>query len=210
MQATYKILGGDGQEYGPASLEQMLAWVREGRVNAATQVWRNDQSAWLSAAQLPELQIVPQPVPVGSAPAGMMTLDAQHLHARMRSGASWFYWIAALSLVNSVAAVFGFGWRLIVGLGSTQIIDAFAYQVSGGGVAIALVLNVLVAAIFVSFGVFAHKGRLWAFVVGMAIYALDGVIFAMAKDWLAAAFHAFVLYSLFAGFRAARQLTAST
>ncbi len=209
MQATYKILGGDGKEYGPATLEQMLAWVREGRVNTGTQVLRSDQSAWLNAAQLPELQIPAQPVPMGMGqPSGMMTADAQQSQSRMRSGATWFYWIAALSLINSIATLFGVGWRLIVGLGITQIVDAFANRLSGGGFAVALILNVLIAAMFVAFGVFAYKGRLWAFVVGMTLYALDGVIFAIASDWLAAGFHAFVLYSLLGGFRAARRLHA--
>jgi hypothetical protein len=208
MQATYKILGGDGKEYGPASLDQMLAWVREGRVNATTQVWRSDQSAWLSAAQLPELQIPPQPVPLAQA-GGVMTADAQHLYAHMRSGATWFYWIAALSLINSVAALFGMGWRLIVGLGITQFVDAFAERLGGGGLAVALTLNVLIAGMFVAFGVLANKRKLWAYGVGMVIYLLDGVIFAVFHDWLAAAFHAFVLYRLFTGFRAAQQLNAA-
>ena len=36
------------------------------------------------------------------------------------------------------------------------------------------------------------------------IFALDGVIFLLASDWLGVAFHAFVLYCLFRGFRACR------
>jgi GYF domain 2 len=209
MQATYKILGGDGQEYGPATLEQMLGWVREGRVNATTQVWRSDQSAWLNAVQLPELQIPPQPIPLAHA-GGVMMADMGHLDARLRSGASWFYWIAALSLINSVATLLGAGWRLIVGLGITQIVDAFAERLGGGGLSVALALNVLISGVFVVFGVLAYKRKLWAYAVGMGLYLLDGVIFAVASDWLAAAFHAFVLFRLFSGFRAAQQLSATT
>jgi len=208
MQATYKILGGDGKEYGPVSLEQMLAWVREGRVNATTQVWRSDQSAWFNAVQLPELQLPPQPVPLAQT-GGAMMANLGHLDARMRSGATWFYWIAALSLINSVATLFGMGWRLIVGLGITQIVDSFASRLGGGGLAVALALNVLISGIFVAFGVLAYKRKLWAYAVGMALYLLDGVIFAMASDWLAAAFHAFVLFRLFSGFRAAQHLNSA-
>jgi len=57
METTYKILGGDGKEYGPATLEQMLAWIRDGRVNAGTQVSRSDRSGWVSAREFPELQL---------------------------------------------------------------------------------------------------------------------------------------------------------
>jgi len=208
MQAAYKILGGDGQEYGPATLEQMLAWVREGRVNATTQVWRSDQTAWLNAAQLPELQIPPQPIPLAEA-GGAMIADVRHLDARLRSGASWFYWIAALSLINSVATLLGMGWRLIVGLGITQLVDAFAGRLGGSGLAVALALNVLISGVFVAFGIFSYKRHFWAYAVGMALYLLDGAIFAVASDWLAAAFHAFVLFRLFSGFRAAQQLNSS-
>jgi hypothetical protein len=208
MQATYKILGGDGKEYGPATLDQILGWVRDGRVSAATQVWRSDHNAWVTARELPELAI-PAPVAPAAPMGGAMTMDQQQLEMRLKSGASWFYWIAGLSLINSIAALSGAGWGFIVGLGITQIIDAFAGDLAGGGLAVAIVLDVLVAGLFVLFGIFAHKRHLWSFIVGMTLYALDGVIFAIASDWLAAGFHVFVLYWLFGGFRAARQLQAT-
>lgn len=204
METTYKILGGDDKEYGPATLDQMLGWIRDGRVNSATQVWRSDQNGWVTARDLPELQLNTPP-PVAAAPpiGGSLSIDRQHLVARMRSGGSWFYWIAALSLINSVAALTGGGWGFIVGLGVTQIVDEVATAK-----AVALVANVAIAGVLIVLGVFANKGQLWAFVVGMSLYALDGVIFAMVGHWLAAGFHAFVLFCLFGGFRAARQLRA--
>src|SRR5688572_28411552 len=123
---TYKILGGDGKEYGPATLDQMLGWVRDGRVSAATQVWRRVQNAWVTARDLPELAI-PAPVAAAASPiGGAITADQQHLEMRLKSGASWFYWIAGLSIINSIAALSGAGWGFIVGLGVTQIVDEFA------------------------------------------------------------------------------------
>jgi hypothetical protein len=203
METTYKILGGDGKEYGPATLEQMRAWITDGRVNAATQVWRSDQTAWITARDLVELQFHSQPAP--SAPlGGALSIDRQHLVSRMRSGGNWFYWIAALSLINSVSALTGSGFGFIVGLGITRILDE---AVTGS--AVALTLNIVIAGAFILLGVFANKAHLWAFIVGMAVYALDGVIFAMVGQWLAAGFHAFVLYGLFNGFRAARLLRAA-
>ena len=199
MEATYKILGGDNKEYGPATLEQMRGWIRDGRVSAVTQVLRSDQNAWVTARDLPELQLSAQP-PVVTPMGGGFTIDQQHLIGRMKSGGSWFYWIAGLSLINSISAFTGSAWRFIFGLGITRLLDGY---VSGP---VALVLDVLVAGLFVLFGIFANKGHLWAFIVGMALYALDGVIYALAGAWLSAGFHVFVLFCLVGGFRAARQL----
>jgi hypothetical protein len=51
----YKILGADGKEYGPVSLEQLRQWVAEGRVNARTQVQESGTAEWKPAAEVPEL-----------------------------------------------------------------------------------------------------------------------------------------------------------
>ena len=127
----------------------------------------------------------------------------------MKSAASWFYWIAALSLVNSISAFTGSDWRFILGLGITQIIDALGQDIEGSGKFIALVLDLVAAGVLVLFGVFGGKGHLWAFIVGMVLFALDGVIFLLAQDWIGVAFHAFVLYCFVRGFQACRALKAS-
>lgn len=56
MDIEYKIIGGDGAEYGPAALEEIKSWIRDGRVAASTQVWRSDRSAWSAADRYSELQ----------------------------------------------------------------------------------------------------------------------------------------------------------
>jgi len=55
MQADYKIIGGDGAEYGPATLEELRSWIRDGRVAAMTQVWRSDLAGWSPASRYAEL-----------------------------------------------------------------------------------------------------------------------------------------------------------
>ncbi len=55
MEATYKIIGGDGAEYGPATLEELRGWIRDGRVAGMTQVWRSDLAGWSPAARYAEL-----------------------------------------------------------------------------------------------------------------------------------------------------------
>lgn len=55
MDTTYKIIGGDGAEYGPVTLQELKAWIADGRIGGATQVWRSDHSRWRAALQYQEL-----------------------------------------------------------------------------------------------------------------------------------------------------------
>lgn len=41
----------------------------------------------------------------------------------------------------------------------------------------------------------------------MVVYGLDGLIFLLVQDWLALAFHAFVLYSIYRGLAANLKLS---
>ena len=201
---TYKIIGADGKEYGPVALSEIQKWVGEGRITGATQVSRSDQQVWSTAASFPELGVRDStgPALVAAASAADPGLEKQ-----LKGGGSWFYWIAGLSLVNSVMALTGSPTRLVLGLGVTQIFDGLAQEMgSGAGLAVAVVLDLLAAAVFVFFGIFANKRHTWSFIVGMALYALDGLIFLIDPNWLSVGFHAFVLFCLFRGFKACREL----
>jgi uncharacterized membrane protein len=68
MPAHYRIIGADGNEYGPASLEELSRWIREGRVVPTTQVRRGEEAA-VEAQSLPELApLFTSPAPTGAAP----------------------------------------------------------------------------------------------------------------------------------------------
>ncbi len=218
MEHTYVIRAADGQEYGPATLEQLTGWAREGRVSVETELRRSDMQHWSPAGKFVELQAVFTPAPVSAVAAGAPGIitpnrasaaeDPQAV-AQLKSGASWFYWIAGLSLVNSISAFLGSDWRFVLGLGITQIIDAVGSQLGGGGKVVTLGLDVAAAGVLILFGVFGHKRHLWAFIVGMVLFALDSVMFLIAQDWIGVAFHAFVLYCLFRGLQACRALNAN-
>jgi hypothetical protein len=222
MEFAYKMIGGDGKEYGPVPQQEMLAWVQQGRVVAATQVQRSDQNAWQPAGAFPELGLAsgteapapgaasdlpPLAAPPAAVPPGTNALTSA-LEGQLKSGASWFYWIAGLSVVNSVATLSGSGWGFVVGLGITQIFDHVAREAGSGAVAIAAVLDFLAAGVFVLFGVFAHKKHTWAFLVGMILYGLDGLIFLLIRSWFSLGFHVFALYCIFKGYQAMRQMKA--
>ena len=50
----YKILGGDGREYGPVSADIIRQWITEGRANAQTKVLPEGGTEWKSLGGLPE------------------------------------------------------------------------------------------------------------------------------------------------------------
>ena len=125
---------------------------------------------------------------------------------RMRAGAKWFYWIAALSLVNSLVVIFGGQFHFVVGLGITSIVDALAKGIgSSAGIVLALIINGTVAGIFFLFGGFAVKAHKWAFIAGVVLYALDGLILLAAVDILSVGFHAYAIFGIVRGLMAVDQ-----
>jgi hypothetical protein len=138
--------------------------------------------------------------------------QAQLAHAtaiaevRTKAWATRFFWVAGLSLVNSISMATGATLVFPVGLGITQVIDELGQHYGPPLSAIAPVLDIAVAGIFVLFGVFARKGHTWAFITGMAIYTLDALLFLLIQDWFAIAFHALILYYLYAGLKSSLDL----
>ena len=206
MEPTYTILGSDGKQYGPVTAEQLRGWVRDGRVGADTQVWRSDNASWMAASTLPELGIV---TPVAAiAPPIHATAPAHNveLQRRVKSGASWFYWIAGFSIVNSILVATGSNWGFALSLGVTSLTDALAGGFGGSAKAVGMTLNAMACAILVLFGFFAGKGQAWAFIIGMILLGLDTVLTGLLQMWLSLAFHVFALFCIFAGFRASRAM----
>src|SRR5688572_4309078 len=147
----------------------------------------------------PEPAATANTVVLGGKPTSI--LEAQRA---IRSSASWFWWVAGLSLVNTVAVWLDLQYGMLLGLGITQVIDAlFMYGMDGTrsapgaiGGAIHAVLVLGIAGVFVLFGLFARRGSARAFVAGMVLYAMDALIFLATGDWIAIGFHAFVLLML--------------
>ncbi|CAN5439750.1 hypothetical protein BH10ACI2_BH10ACI2_08080 [soil metagenome] len=134
-----------------------------------------------------------------------------NLIAQVKRGANWFYWIAGLSLVNSAIFAFGGQVSFILGLGITQIIDgvvdaSIAQGAPQAVLAIAIVIDIVIVAIFALFGYYANKAITAVFITGMVIYLLDGLLWLALGSYLAAAFHIYVLYMLYRGFAASREV----
>ncbi|HXR07421.1 MAG TPA: DUF4190 domain-containing protein [Candidatus Acidoferrum sp.] len=60
----YKIIGADGNVYGPISAEQVRQWVEEGRLNAVSKIQVEGAAEWKELRQMPEFSsLVPPPPP---------------------------------------------------------------------------------------------------------------------------------------------------
>ncbi|MBN2016508.1 hypothetical protein JW766_06800 [Candidatus Dojkabacteria bacterium] len=147
-------------------------------------------------------------VPVGELPRTetkfqkTVPFEEHALQGNVNSGANWFYWIAGLSLVNSVVYIVGGGLYFVVGLGITQLVEGFLSPLGTGGILFSLAFDIFVAGIFALFGLFARKGKNWAFITGMVLYFFDTLLFLLVFDVFSILFHLFALFQLFMGLRA--------
>lgn len=123
--------------------------------------------------------------------------------SHVKAGANWFYWIAGLSVVNTLIILLGGDRSFVFGLGTTMFLDVVASQIGGIFSYLAIGFDVVITGLFVLFGIFANKVYKWAFITGMVLYALDGIVyFVVFKDYLSIVFHIFALYCIFKGYKA--------
>ena len=140
----------------------------------------------------------------------MYEMEHADLAAKYRSGANWFYWIAGLTIVTSIMSYTGANFRFLISLGTTQVIDGLANVMSeelgGAPKIIALVLDLILTGAFVMFGVLANKKFLWAYILGMAVFVIDGLVSLLVQDWVGVIAHVVVLVFMVPGFMAGRKL----
>ena len=137
--------------------------------------------------------------------------DSEELVAQVKSGANWFYWIAGLSVVNSLIYIAGANVAFLAGLGITQLADAFVDVAIENGAPSALKIvtvafSAVAVVVFGLFGYFANKRLAAVFGVGIVLYVLDGLLLLLLGVFASAAFHAFALFFIIRGFLACRSL----
>ena len=119
----------------------------------------------------------------------------------LKGPASWFVTVAALSILNSILAMTGAGLHFIFGLGITQVVDQIAHQAGSAGYVLDFIINGIIAGVFALIWHFARKGQSWAWYGGMALYAIDGLLLLLFKDYLSVAFHAWSLWRMAPGLK---------
>ena len=125
--------------------------------------------------------------------------DHSHIGSRADRGSGWFYWIAGLSVINSLVMFFGINWGFALGLAVNDFITVALEDSSRG---LALVLELLVIGLFVGLGVFASRKQRWAFVVGGLLFALDTLLMLLEFSIIGVIIHLVALWAFFKGFQA--------
>jgi hypothetical protein len=120
----------------------------------------------------------------------------------VKSAARWFWWIAGLSLVNAVLFFSGSDTNFVVGLAMTTLASAaFASLMP-----VAIVLVGITVGFYFFVGLHAQRGKLWAFYAGLAVYAIDALIYLHFEDWMPVGFHALAGFFIVKGLMRAREL----
>jgi|GEM_PF-1678535 hypothetical protein len=118
--------------------------------------------------------------------------------ARIKPSASWFDWIAILSVVNAAIAVSNGNISFMLGLGIT---DYLHIQAIVGNISSSMILigTGLAAGFLWLMGRYTKMGQKWALIIGMAVYVADGAILLTfpIQPWLTIGFHVFVLFMLY-------------
>jgi hypothetical protein len=161
------------------------------------------------------LESTPEPDNAETAAQGAALAAVAGLEHHARSGANWFYWVAALSVVNSAILLGGGDRHFVIGLAVTMIVDGIAngiaQQAPDNATLIrgtAIGMDAVIVVVVLLFGWLSNRRYSAIFAVGMFLYLLDGLLFILFEDWFSIAFHAFALYGMWKGFAACRQLNA--
>jgi hypothetical protein len=121
----FKILGADGREYGPVTVDQIKKWISEGRANQETLVQPAGETTWKPLGQYPELAnefaatppvvaasptVVTPPTGAPSAPvaAGAMAENARARAMEMVSGPA--IGLIVTAVLGIAASVIGIVW----------------------------------------------------------------------------------------------------
>jgi hypothetical protein len=135
------------------------------------------------------------------------------LERRFLNGVNWFFWIAGLSLINTILYAAGGHFVFVIGLGATQFVDGFftalANETGSGATTfhgIGVGINIGIAGLFVIAGLLGRARKRIAIIAGMALYVLDAILVLVFKDFVSVAFHAWALLGIFNGLRVLGQL----
>src|SRR5579872_5737714 len=124
-----------------------------------------------------------------------LALETKKMHLRsiIKGGAGWFYWIAGLTLINTIMAMSGSSSRFVNGLMITAVVDYFASSLPFVGKFAAVTLDGLGIALFIFFGVFANRMKGWAFLAGFIVFTLDSILSLLTFSPITIIFHGIAL-----------------
>ena len=123
----------------------------------------------------------------------------------MRFGANWFFWVAILAAVSSLLVHFFNFYDHFVGLGVSHYFELNAAAGTDSQRITALLISLAATGLLAVFGYFARHGNDIAFILGMFLYFIDGVVLLGYREFFAFAFHLFAIFFLCKGLLASRR-----
>jgi hypothetical protein len=144
------------------------------------------------------------PLPTVTAAGRATITDALH------RGAHSLFTIGGLSLINTIILLSGFYWIFVGGLGAVLLASGLAASEERPSSArwIALIVSAAAFALFTGLGILARRGRKAAFLMGIALYALDTALLLFFHAWIMVAVHGYILWWLYRGFASCSELHA--
>lgn len=176
----YKIIGGDGKEYGPISGETLRGWIAQGRANAETRVLREGETTWQALGALPEFGGSGGPLPAAAPStfgAGVTDDSSKEAARRLAVPAGWALMILGiLGILVSLVFVIVYATK---GVPQNPFLEKY---MSGGassaheaGQRVGAILGVLFSAAWSGFVVYAgvkmRRLESWGLALAGAIMA---------------------------------------
>lgn len=107
--SQYKLMGGDGREYGPVDAAQVKVWIKEQRLEKKSPVLVDDARDWIFLESLPEFAKalaaqVENPTPPVIGKGGGLNLVIPYKNPR----ALFAYYFSVFALIPVIGMVLGF------------------------------------------------------------------------------------------------------
>ena len=225
----------EGVEKGPVAPDRLRVLIGMDAIGGDTLVWSDGMSDWKPArdsdlrSMLPAaaLNATPQAAPLAPGasvapiadPSGAngkrlnqrydvsTTGEEVDLEERRNKGASWFYWIVGLTLINTI--ILQSGWDFNFWLGATVSVFADAFAAASGSASariLSLGFDVIVIGFYAMCGVMSYRGASWAFILGLVFFALDTILLVLLLQPIGILIHGWALYCIFSGLMANNNL----
>ena len=125
------------------------------------------------------------------------------LEEQRNKGASWFYWIVGLTVINTIIVQSGIDFAFSLGAAATLFAYGMATAVhTTTAHVVALGFDVLVIAFYAMCGVMGSRGATWAFVLGLVFFTLDSLLSLIGLQIIGILIHGYALFCIFNGMMA--------
>ena len=176
----YKIIGGDGNEYGPVDLEQIKKWILDGRAGAQTKVQPEGTTEWKMLGEIPELAEFLGKATAGGAPpaftpASVVGATGGDAFQMVQGPAIGLIVTAALGFVGCVLGIvlnlLGVTLGAMEGQGSEDM-PSWATMMSGGVGVVQSILGIILSVVILMGALKMKKLENYTFAIIATIIAM--------------------------------------